>query len=131
MQVGPLCCTIAAETFPISSNAFPDMGNIYTANERGTGLAQRQAYRQEKEASDMAKLMMVVLWPSFLVAIVAEGFFFSLFDPHDLAVVGIAVELPPLAVYTLGFFCFWVFCALASMLTCYLGTVPNEKRVPF
>jgi hypothetical protein len=79
----------------------------------------------------MARLMMVVLWPSFLVAIMAEGFFFSLFDPHDLALGGAHLEMPPLATYTVGFFCFWVFCALASMLSCYLAGVPNDRRVPF
>ena len=79
----------------------------------------------------MARLMMVVLWPSFLVAIVAEGFFFSLFDPQDLALNGTLLEVPPLAAYTVGFFCFWAFCSLASMLTCYLIGVPNDRRPPF
>lgn len=79
----------------------------------------------------MARLMMVVLWPSFLVAIVAEGFFFSFIDPHELTIGTAHVDLPALAVYTVGFFCFWVFCALASMLTCYLANVPNDRRLPF
>lgn len=74
----------------------------------------------------MARLMMVVLWPSFLVAIVAEGFFFSMFDPYDLSLFGTYPDIKPLAVYTIGFFCFWLFCALASMLTFYLAAVPNE-----
>jgi hypothetical protein len=72
----------------------------------------------------MARLMMVVLWPSFLVAIVAEGFFFSLFDPSS------HLDLNPLAVYSIGFFCFWTFCALASMLTCYLIGMPDEGHPP-
>lgn len=76
----------------------------------------------------MGRLMMVVLWPSFLVAIVAEGFFFSLFDPNDLSLVGSEVDLSPLGAYTIGFFFFWVFCALASMLTCYLNGVPKDSR---
>lgn len=76
----------------------------------------------------MARLMMVVLWPSFLVAIVAEGFFFSLFDPHALSAFGYDAEVNPLAVYTIGFFCIWLFCALASMLTCYLIGVPNDRE---
>ncbi|RJF96589.1 hypothetical protein D3870_19320 [Noviherbaspirillum cavernae] len=76
----------------------------------------------------MVRLVMVVLWPSFLVAIVAEGFFFSLFDPRDLSVAGNHVEAPLAAVYTVGFFCFWLFCALASMLTCYLMSVPDNQR---
>lgn len=79
----------------------------------------------------MARLMMVVLWPSFLVAIVAEGFFFSLFDPYDLSLFGAETSVSPLAVYSIGFFCFWVFCALASMLTCYLMGVPNENHPRF
>jgi hypothetical protein len=37
----------------------------------------------------------------------------------------------PLAVYTVGFFCFWAFCALASMLTCYLQGTPGDARQPF
>lgn len=76
----------------------------------------------------MARLMMVVLWPSFLVAIVAEGFFFSLFDPNDLSLFGADPEINPVAVYTIGFFCFWLFCALASMLTCYLIGMPNDRE---
>lgn len=76
----------------------------------------------------MARLMMVVLWPSFLVAIVAEGFFFSLFDPNDLSLFGTEAEVTPLAVYTVGFFFFWVFCSLASMLTCYLIGMPNDRQ---
>jgi hypothetical protein len=78
----------------------------------------------------MARLMMVVLWPSFLVAIVAEGFFFSFFDPYDLTLDGMHLGLTPLAVYSVGFFCFWAFCALASMLTWYLANVPNDQRMP-
>jgi len=78
----------------------------------------------------MARLMMVVLWPSFLVAIVAEGFFFSLFDPNDLSFIGSDIELNPLAAYTIGFFIFWVFCSLASMLTCYLIGTPNDRHTP-
>ncbi len=75
----------------------------------------------------MARLMMVVLWPSFLVAIVAEGFFFSMFDPFELAMASRHLDLTPLATYTIGFFCFWLFCSLTSMLTYYLIGVPNER----
>lgn len=75
----------------------------------------------------MARLLMLVLWPSFLVAIVAEGVFFSLFDPSELALRGSDTELQPLAIYTLGFFFFWAACALASWLTCYLNA-PREQQ---
>jgi hypothetical protein len=79
----------------------------------------------------MMRLIMAVLWPSFLVAIVAEGFFFSLVDPADLTLDGARVELPALGVYTLGFFFFWTFCALASMLTCYLLEVKSSRKPAF
>lgn len=78
----------------------------------------------------MARLLMVVLWPSFLVAIVAEGFFFSFFDPTELPLIGSDIVLTPMAAYTIGFFFFWVFCALASMLTCYLIGAAGERRPP-
>ena len=68
----------------------------------------------------MLRLAMLILWPSFLVTIMAEGFFFSLFDPVDLLLVGGHVDLPPIAAYTIGFFFFWSFCSLAAMLSCYL-----------
>lgn len=77
----------------------------------------------------MLRLMLVVLWPSFLVAIVAEGFFFSVFDPDDLAVIGNHPDLSPIAIYTSGFFFFWACCAMASMLTCYL-VLPRSQHLP-
>ena len=76
----------------------------------------------------MARLMMAVLWPAFLVAIVAEGVFFSVFDPRDACRAGSTIEASPLAAYTIGFFFFWGFCTLASMLTCYLlGVSPRDR----
>ena len=75
----------------------------------------------------MLRLASIILWPSFLVAIIAEGFFFSLFDPRELLHVVGQFELPPLAGYTIGFFFFWVFCSIASMLTYYLTHTPNDR----
>lgn len=76
----------------------------------------------------MARLMMAVLWPAFLVAIVAEGVFFSVFDPHDACWAGSPIETSALAAYTIGFFFFWGFCALSGMLTCYLlGVSPRDR----
>lgn len=78
----------------------------------------------------MARLAMAVLWPSFLAAIAAEGIFFSLCDPHELSMAGGHLDLPPLAIYTLGFFFFWFFCAMASMLTAFLLRPPNKVSRP-
>lgn len=68
----------------------------------------------------MRRLAMTVLWPSFMAAAMAEGCFFSVFEPDALS------SLPAGAVYSIGFFFFWTLCALASMLTYYLVTVPED-----
>ncbi|MDL2354830.1 MAG: hypothetical protein QFF03_06200 [Pseudomonadota bacterium] len=78
----------------------------------------------------MTRIAMTVLWPSFLAAALAEGVFFSLFDPEELAHLG-GAGLSAQAVYTIGFFLFWSLCALASMLTCYLIVVPAADQPPF
>ncbi|TAJ21575.1 MAG: hypothetical protein EPO60_03560, partial [Rugosibacter sp.] len=61
-----------------------------------------------------------VLWPSFLVAGIAEGIFFTLIDPRELYLLGEPVHFSSLATYSIGFFCFWAICAASSMATCYL-----------
>lgn len=75
----------------------------------------------------MKRLAMIVLWPSFLAAALAEACFFALFDPEEL---GRLDDLGPMAIYGIGFFLFWALCALASMLTCYLARMP-EGEPPF
>lgn len=75
----------------------------------------------------MRKLAMMVLWPSFMTAVLAEGLFFSVFDPEQLPG---AAMMSPMAVYTVGFFGFWSLGALACMLTCYLALVPDEHKRP-
>jgi hypothetical protein len=79
----------------------------------------------------MLRLALLILWPSFLVAILAEGFFFSLFDPADLMLVGGHVDLPPIAAYTMGFFFFWSVCAIASMISIYLIRTEVPNQPPF
>ncbi len=61
-----------------------------------------------------------VLWPSFLVAGIAEGVFFTLIDPRELYLLGEPVHFSSLATYSVGFFCFWTICAASSAVTCYL-----------
>lgn len=69
---------------------------------------------------DQAKAVIGVLWPSFVVAGVAEMVFFTLFDPVELHLLGDPVVVGSLAAYTIGFFVFWAFCAASSALTCFL-----------
>lgn len=68
----------------------------------------------------MLRRAMIILWPAFLVASLAEAAFFALVDPREWA-----QAVSPNAAYTLGFLFFWTMCALASLLTQYLATVPD------
>jgi hypothetical protein len=86
--------------------------------------------RPASEGARMKRIAMMVLWPSFLAAALAEGFFFSLFEPDELAQLG-GAALTPMAVYSIGFLLFWCLCALACMLTCYLLLVPAADDPPF
>jgi hypothetical protein len=62
-----------------------------------------------------------VLWPSFLVAIVATGLFFSAFDPADLFPFGEDTGISRLGVYTIGFFSFWLITAVSGIGTLYFA----------
>lgn len=67
-----------------------------------------------------------ILWPAFLVAGVADGIVFSLFDPQEMHVFGEQVELSRIGAYSIGFFLFWAFGAASSALTCLLQRSPFE-----
>jgi hypothetical protein len=70
---------------------------------------------------------MQILWPSFLVGGIAEGLFFSLFDPVELHFFGQPHELSRIAVYTVGFFAFWLVGAASSAFTCYLRITDKDN----
>ncbi|WP_066339631.1 hypothetical protein [Azohydromonas lata] len=73
-----------------------------------------------------AQAVMLVAWPSFLMAAVLEMLVFALVDPHDLLGAGaIPAELTPTGVYSLAFFLFWAVIAAAGALGHWLGTPPN------
>ena len=75
----------------------------------------------------MRKLLWLrIFWPSFLVAGVGETVFFTLFDPMDLSFFGEPVALSRTAVYSFGFFLFWLFAAASSGLTCFLQRTADE-----
>jgi hypothetical protein len=65
-----------------------------------------------------------VLWPSFIVAIVATGIFFSAFNPRDLMPYNLDIDISPLAAYSVGFFIFWIIAAVSSYGTLYF-TISN------
>ena len=67
-----------------------------------------------------------VLWPSFLIAIVATGIFFSAFNPKDLVPFNLDIDVSPLAAYSIGFFLFWVLAAISSYGTLYF-VISNSR----
>lgn len=68
----------------------------------------------------------LVLWPSFVVAGIAEMLFFTLVNPRELYLFGEVVEFAPIATYSIGFFGFWALCAASSLLTLYLAEKPEH-----
>ena len=70
----------------------------------------------------------VTLWPSFMIAIVATGLFFSAFDPATLYPYNLDIEINVIGAYTLGFFIFWTLSAVSSLLTLYF-TITNCRKI--
>lgn len=78
-----------------------------------------------------AHRLLWVLWPAFLVAAVAELFFFAVFDPADLHLFGQPIDIGRMPVYTIGFLFFWAIAAAAAALTVFLLRSPFEvNRCP-
>jgi len=61
-----------------------------------------------------------VLWPSFIVAGIAEVLFFTVIDPQELYLFGEPVGFSRMTIYTLGYFAFWAICAASSLFTCFI-----------
>ncbi|MBN8475586.1 hypothetical protein [Sulfuritalea sp.] len=72
-----------------------------------------------------------VLWPSFIVAGVAEGIFFTVINPQELYLFGEPAHFSKIATYSIGFFGFWMVCAASSLLTVFLqlGAAELNKGV--
>lgn len=73
----------------------------------------------------MMKLIQV-LWPSFLVAGLAEIAFFTLVSPKELYLFGDLVSFSALATYSIGFLGFWLVCAASSFLTLFFQRTSKE-----
>jgi hypothetical protein len=67
-----------------------------------------------------------ILWPSFVVAGIAEAVFFTLIDPQELYLFGEPVSFSRLATYSIGFFAFWALCAASSAFTCFIQRSSRE-----
>lgn len=75
----------------------------------------------------LPRVVMSVLWPSFLMACVSSGVLFSLVDPVELVLLDSQVHLSQLGTYTVGFFLFWFLGAISSSLTALLLGCPDPK----
>jgi hypothetical protein len=74
----------------------------------------------------LAKRMMWIAWPAFLVAGLLEILVFGLVDPQDLHWFGHPLALSRQGVYTLSFFVFWALAMVSSGLTTLLSMSPVE-----
>ena len=66
------------------------------------------------------RLLIWILWPSFLVAGMAEGLLFTVVHPQELLFFGHHPGSTDEGIYTIGFFMIWTFCAVSSALTAYI-----------
>jgi hypothetical protein len=66
------------------------------------------------------RLLIWIIWPSFLVSILAEGLLFSIVHPADLLFFGHHPNISDEGIYTIGFFIIWIFCSFSSALTAYI-----------
>jgi hypothetical protein len=97
----------------------------------GAAAGQSQGPSQQRTLSTIESLPRVqrvsaVLWPSFLLAGLANVVFFALLDPFSLIDYSGEPPLSRTAAYSLGFFCFWVLTGAASLCTLYF----LSTRVP-
>ncbi|MBT8103332.1 MAG: hypothetical protein KJO95_10210 [Gammaproteobacteria bacterium] len=85
-------------------------------------------YRGAQQWSRDKQAVFTVVWISFLSAAIATMVFFALFDPVELSgMIGVDTELSRDAGYAVGFFFFWVLCAMCSGVTAFLvRTAPKR-----
>ena len=85
-------------------------------------MAEKQVPKSQK--------CIAVLWPSFMVAIIATGFFFSAFDPDDLYPFGEQTGVSRLGVYSIGFLLFWLVSAISGIGTLYFAITNCMRQNP-
>ena len=66
------------------------------------------------------RLFIWIMWPSFLVSILAEGLLFSIVHPAEILFFGHHPNISDEGIYTIGFFIIWIFCSFSSALTAYI-----------
>jgi hypothetical protein len=69
--------------------------------------------------------LMLVLWPSFLMAGVASAVVFAFIDPLDVAIFGY-IRPAREWLYAVGFFLFWLMAGLSSALSIAMSPAPES-----
>ena len=87
-----------------------------------------EEYRGAKQWSRDKQAVFTVVWISFLSAAIGTMVFFALFDPVDLSgIFDESLDIGRDAGYAVGFFFFWVLCAICSGVTAFLvRTAPKR-----
>jgi len=67
--------------------------------------------------------IMIILWPSFLMAGVASAVVFAFIDPLDVAIFGY-IHPTREWLYAFGFFLFWLMAGLSSALSIVMNPEP-------
>lgn len=73
-----------------------------------------------------SRMLLSVLWPSFLMAGVGSAIVFAFIDPLDVAIFGY-IRLEREWLYAFGFFLFWFIGAGASALTQLIRPEKSEE----
>ncbi|ABM39072.1 hypothetical protein [Polaromonas naphthalenivorans] len=74
----------------------------------------------------LARRMMWIAWPAFVMASVMEVLVFAVVDPQSLHWFGRPLTMSREAVYTLAFFVFWLLTMASSALTALLAMSPFD-----
>jgi hypothetical protein len=93
------------------------------------------AYASGDAMPSNAREWIAVLWPAFVAACLLEMVVFAAFDPHDLDVFGLSLDLGRDAVYSIAFFAFWAITSATGLVTWSLSRSSDEinrwrRRVP-
>ena len=73
----------------------------------------------------MKRQLIFILWPSFVMAGIGNGLFFTVFDPVDFTLFG-PFGLSRLTAYSAGFLILWLIAAASSAFTCFLQRTERQ-----
>ena len=94
-----------------------------------TSLLHSIVPEEELQPRVLWRTYAVIAWVSFLFAALATMVFFASFEPNELALIAtFPIELSANAVYTIGFFLFWILCFSCTTCSCILLSLPLSKR---